>query len=719
MSEAPEEHDRHEILAESGLLDSRTHVLKAGDAFGVFDRYGDIHSYRAARHGVFLAGARHLSRLVVRVGGTRPLLLGSHVGTDDRTLAVDLTNPDVPGVEADAAMRNALHFRRVSVLQEDGFRLELVVRSFASVRMQIQVTIEFAADFIDVFELRGARRKRRGILHSAPAGPAAVELTYDGLDGVRRQTEIRFAPAPEELAAQTARYPLVLEAGEERRVALQLVFKTDARDTGTGRGTPGLGAGTAPRSPLFATRYTSSSAAFDAWLHRSQSDLSMMLTETPWGTYPYAGVPWFSTPFGRDGLVTALATLWIEPAIARGVLRFLSAHQATEEAAEVDAEPGKILHEMRAGEMAALGEIPFGRYYGSVDATPLFLVLAAAYHQRTGDDALLRELLPNLFAAASWMSRYGDRDGDGFIEYERRSRDGLANQGWKDSHDSISHADGSLAHGRIAACEVQAYAYAAWRGLAAVCRSLDLDDRAQGFEASAAALRSRFELAFWCEELGTYALALDGDKKPCRVKSSNAGHALFAGIASPEAAEVMARSLLAPDLFSGWGIRTLSTEAARFNPISYHNGSIWPHDNALIASGLSHYGAPAAALQVLSGMFEASRHFEIARLPELFCGFDRVAGNAPTLYPVACAPQAWSAASGFLLLQAALGIAIDAPARELRFVRPNLPSSLDTLIIRDLHIGEALVDVRLERTNRSTSVGVLRCDGSLRVLVEI
>jgi glycogen debranching enzyme len=719
VSEASEEYDRHEIVAESGLLDSRTHVLKAGDAFGVFDRYGDIHSYRAARHGLFLAGARHLSRLVVHVGGTRPLLLGSYVGADDRTLTADLTNPYGPGPDYDGAMRNALHLRRLSTLEDDGFHLELEIRSYTSVRLQTEVRVEFAADFIDVFELRGANRERRGVLNTAEIFPDAAELCYDGLDGVRRKTRLEFAPAPAELTGRMARYPIALEPGEAHQIEIHLAFASESRSAGPGRGTPALAAGTSLRSPLFGAQCTSSSAAFDGWLRRSQTDLSMMLTETPWGAYPYAGVPWFSTPFGRDGLVTALATLWIEPAIARGVLRFLAAHQATEEAPEADAEPGKILHEMRAGEMAALGEIPFGRYYGSVDSTPLFLVLASEYHRRTGDDALLRELLPNLFEAASWMTRYGDRDGDGFIEYERRSPDGLSNQGWKDSHDSISHRDGALARGSIATCEVQAYAYAAWRGLAAIARALGEPERAHACEQRADMLRSRFEQAFWCEELGTYALALDGDKKPCRVRSSNAGHALFAGIASPAAAEVLAHSLLSPDMFSGWGIRTLSSDAARFNPISYHNGSIWPHDNALIAAGLSQYGAPAASLQILSAMFEASRHFEIARLPELFCGFERIAGNAPTLYPVACAPQAWSSAAAFLLLQAALGIAIDAPAGELRFVRPNLPSSLDQLIIRDLRVGTAQVDVRLERTNRSTSVGVLRCDGPLRVLVEI
>jgi glycogen debranching enzyme len=722
VSEPGEEHDRHEILAEAGLLGSRTHVLKAGDAFGIFDRHGDIHSYRAARHGVFLGGTRHLSRLVVHLGGNRPLLLGSHVDGDNRSLTVDVTNPDVPSDEPDAAARNVLHVRRLEVLRDDGCRVEIAVKSYSARRVQTELAFEFSADFIDIFELRGARRERRGTQRSSlspPSSgkPASALLGYDGLDGVRRETRLRFSPAPDQLTERSARYPLTLEPGQECSIEIDFAFTSESL--------PARSRGSSPvplaslQMPLFAWQCTSSNPAFDTWLRRSQSDLSMMLTQTAWGPYPYAGVPWFSTPFGRDGLITALATLWLEPAIARGVLRFLAAHQAREEAPEVDAEPGKILHEMRAGEMAALGEIPFGRYYGSVDATPLFLMLAAAYHRRTGDDVLLRELFPSLEAALDWLNRYGDRDGDGFIEYERRSPDGLSNHGWKDSHDSISHADGSLARGSIACCEVQAYAYAARRGLAELARSLGKEEAARGHDEAASALQTRFEEAFWCEELGSYALALDGDKKPCKVRSSNAGHALFAGIASERSAGILAHTLLSPELFSGWGIRTLSMRAPRFNPVSYHNGSVWPHDNALVAAGFSRYGASAAALQVLSGMFEASCCVELARLPELFCGFERFVGRSPTLYPVACAPQAWSAAASLLMLQGALGIAIDARARELRFVRPNLPAFLEKLILRDLRVGDAVVDVRLERTNRSTSVGVLRCDGDLKVLVEI
>jgi glycogen debranching enzyme len=484
-----------------------------------------------------------------------------------------------------------------------------------------------------------------------------------------------------------------------------------------------------------------SNEQFNDWLNRSAADVNMMLTDTPSGPFPYAGVPWFSTAFGRDSLITALETLWLDPDIGRGVLGHLASMQAREEDPARDAEPGKILHEARAGEMAALGEIPFGRYYGSVDGTPLFVILAGAHLRRTGDRAFAEGLWPNVEAALGWIDRYGDRDGDGFVEYGRRSGSGLAQQGWKDSHDSVFHEDGRPAEGPIALCEVQGYVYSAKRLAAEIAEALGHHDRAAELCRQAAELRRAFEERFWCEELSTYSLALDGRKRPCRVRTSNAGQCLATGIASADRARRVARTLMDERSFSGWGIRTLDAVERRY-PMSYHNGSVWPHDNALIAFGLARYRLKDAAMKVLTGIFDASLFLDLHRMPELFCGFPRRPGEGPTLYPVACNPQAWSAASVYLLLSSCLGLKVSAephphhchpqgdgrsdghghghghrhhPPR-VSFLYPALPEFLKEVRIRNLRVGDSSVDLLLTRHSRDVSVNVLRRDGPVEVV---
>ncbi len=441
-----------------------------------------------------------------------------------------------------------------------------------------------------------------------------------------------------------------------------------------------------------------------------------MIVGNPELNYPYAGVPWFSTVFGRDGIITALECLWLNPAIGRGVLDFLASAQAREVDLATEAQPGKILHEMRRGEMAALGEVPFGWYYGTVDATPLFVMLAKAYFARTGDLAFIEKIWPHIDRALQWINAFGDCDGDGFVEYSRQSKDGLVQQGWKDSNDSVFHADGTLAAGPIALCEVQGYVYAAKRGAADLALLLGKCEQAATLESEATKLGTQFNAAFWCEDIGTYAIALDGRKQTCRVRTSNAGHCLYTGIATSDHAYHVAHSLLSGDFYSGWGIRTVASGEARYNPISYHNGSVWPHDNALIAAGLARYGFKDMAGEILSAMLDVSTFVDLHRLPELFCGLQRRSREGPTLYPVACAPQAWAAGAVFLLLQSCLGLSLDAERKQIRLDGPYLPESVPELWIRDLRVGNACVDLFLERRADLVRLQILDKRGEVEVI---
>jgi glycogen debranching enzyme len=583
-----------------------------------------------------------------------------------------------------------------------------------------EIRLKFRADFADIFEVRGQKRTARGHDLLPVISGDRVILGYCGLDGVERWTTLHFTPAPAQLTHESASWERALAPGASLAITVAICCERQseriepapmpvARD---------LAAAEHGRAQAWVCRLSSVNGQFNSWFNRAVSDLHMMTTALPTGPYPYAGLPWFNTPFGRDGLITALESLWMRPELALGVLRYLASTQAMAFDAGQDAEPGKILHETRTGEMAALGEIPYGRYYGSIDATPLFVLLAGAYYDRTADRDAIAALWPNIAAALSWIENHGDPDGDGLVEYQRKTATGLLHQGWKDSDDAICHADLSPAHGPIALCEVQGYVFGAWRAAARLAQVLGKHGEATGFQSRADDVKRLFEDTFWCDDLGTYGLALDGAKRACRVRSSNAAHVLFTAIAHPDRARRIAQTILHSDFFSGWGVRTLAAGEAHYNPLSYHNGSVWPHDNALIAWGLAGYGETKSAARLLTGLFEAGQYFELNRMPELFCGFPRHAGVGPIPYPVACAPQSWSAASVFLLIQASLGLRIDGLAKRVIFSRPVLPAFLPELHIFDLEVGGARVDLLLTRHDDDVSIRALRKHGQVSVLIE-
>ncbi|MGE5650201.1 amylo-alpha-1,6-glucosidase [Noviherbaspirillum sp. UKPF54] len=707
------------ILATSSPADERRRVLKHNDIFALFDRFGDIQSIGMGEEGIYHGDTCFLSHLELLVEGFRPMYLNSTVKDDNGLFIIELMNPDLYPEGKKHIPKGVLHIFRAKLLWNNACYEHVRVVNFGLDPVEATLSLEFGADYKDIFEVRGFDRTDRGEYMQPRVSERELVLGYKGLDDLIRKTRITFDPPPVKLNDRRADFNVLLPPKGETHFYATIACERDeepaVRVTDYFTAFNNFTQETSERVQKSCT-VVSTDPLFNRWLDRSTADLLMLTTSNREGGYPYAGLPWYSTTFGRDGILTAREYLWVDPGMARGVLSFLAATQATEFDPERDAEPGKILHEARQGELANLKEIPFGRYYGTVDATPLFVGLAGAYYERTGDLAFIRTIWPNIRNALHWIDKYGDRDGDGFVEYARYTEQGLAQQGWKDSYDSVFHRDGRLADAPIALVEVQAYVYEAKLRASELAHLLGEGGLALELEESARQLKERFNQVFWCEEIGTYALALDGAKQQCKVASSNAGHALWTGIATPDYALRVADQLLSDDFFCGWGIRTIPINAARYNPMAYHNGSVWPHDNAIIAEGMARYGFTDKAMKVFSALREASLYMDQTRMPELFCGFEKRPDEGPTLYPVACSPQAWAAACVFSLLQACLGLSFNPRQSEIRFRHPQLPPFLESVEIRNLQINGATVDLLLERYPNNVGVNVLRKDGNAEVV---
>ena len=711
--------EHYYILASSVAADLPKLVLKHDDAFLVADRRGDFPNV-PGEFGFYVGDTRFLSLLELRLHGLRGIALNAGVSDDALEAAIDLTNPDMPLqphlVLPGRSMRLA---RRLTIFGPQLYHW-LAVESFVQERHDLALTLSFAADFVDVFEVRGHPRPQRGEMLPREGDARVVRLGYRGLDGLRRTSTLVFDPPPDRLDATGADYHLPLGPGD--RFELSLVVTANLEPDAAPRTLTFFDAAQRRRAPVErlsqeATRVRTNHDLFDHWLQRSRHDLHLLLTETADGFVPYAGIPWYVAPFGRDALITALQLLPFEPEIARGTLRYLARLQGTVDDAFTDQEPGKILHEYRRGEMATCREIPFIPYYGSVDATPLFVMLASAYLKWTDDVDFAREMWPAVERALAWMWAMGEAQGRGFLAYARRSPVGLPNQGWKDSHDSIMYADGRLAEPPIALAEVQGYQYAALLGAAAMAEALGRDAEVPALRARARRLQERFEADFWLPDEAFYALALDRDGAPCRVISSNPGHLLWTRIVSDSRAQIVARRLLQDDMFTGWGLRTLSSRERAYNPMSYHNGSVWPHDTALAAVGMREYGMNAQFLTLATGLFEAVLQFDDMRMPELFCGFPRVAGYAPTRYPVACSPQAWASGVVFQLIGAMLGLRPEAADNQITLARPTLPGWLTWIEIRGLRVSKSRLGMRVLQGSDGAAVELLARDGDAELVV--
>lgn len=688
-------------------------VIREKDIFLLSDSNGNVPAGNRRGLGLYHADTRYLSTYDFSFSHIPPvpLLSTAELGFSEEQV---LTNPRMESVEGRHLPRDSIEVRRQRVIDE-ALEETLYVTNFNVYPVTLDLCYHFDADFADIFEVRGLGRTRRGRLLPPRLDGDLLMYSYEGLDGAYRQTRIDFSPRPTILASHRVTFRTTLQHRETATIRLLVTFDGLMSKDRTRSRFENVVA-QHRRWTQSSTRVFTSNEFFNKVFDRSLADLRVLWSQDARAQrFLAAGTPWFDTIFGRDTCIASLQSLAFRPQIAKQSLKVLASLQGRELHPWRDEEPGKIVHEVRRGEMSASGEIPFSAYYGSVDSTPLFLMLAGEYFAWTADLELMEELKPSLLAALGWLSTYGELDGDGYVKYEKRSEKGLVNQGWKDSPDSIVHIDGTLVQPPIALVEVQGYVYAAKRGMANILDALGDNVQAGVLRKQAQSLYKRFNEDFWLPEEQYLALALDGDTAASSAVASNPGHALWTGLVPKERAPFVVQRLMAEDMFTGWGIRTIANTSPRFNPIGYHLGAVWPHDNSLLAMGFKKYGFEDELTEVMTALFDAACAFPYYRMPELFGGEARTPHHSPVPYPVACRPQAWAAGSFQLLLQAALGLYADAPRNELKIIRPHLPYWLESVQIKGLRIGQSQADLLFQRRRRRTHVEVLDVQGKLRV----
>ena len=711
-----------------------TAVLRLGALTLVADPFGDVRPDSRGL-GLYLGDTRVLSTLTVLVDGRRPTLLEPDLGGQERGV-VQMTNPELrsdPTQHANSPTlaTQSLGIRRDRTLARDGMHERLSIANYTLALQQLTVDLLLDVDGADIFEIRGYATGDRGELRPIQVDESGVVFTYVSRDGMALRTGVQLDPPPDVLgkaptdsdASVRASWRIAIEAGETVNLGWQVTSGWEELP-GAAEAPSAFERLEARRSPdgeetSIPTRFESDDELVNLILARGLSDIRLLETGGPTANESFiaAGVPWFATLFGRDAIITAMFMLPVLPDIARSTLEVLARRQARVRDDWRDAEPGKILHELRTGEMARIGELPFTPYYGSADATALFLLLLAETHAWTGDDALVDRLWPNVIAALEWLR--GPAVVGGFVRYECRSARGLRNQGWKDSHDSVRDRMGGVAEPPIALIEVQCYTIAAFRLMAHHATRRGEQELAGELESAAKDLSARLEDRFWLPDLQRYAMALDGEDRPADALASNVGHGLWTGALDVRRSVAVARDLAGTRMSSGWGLRTLAQGQPGYNPLGYHLGTVWPHDTAIAVAGLKRYGFATEAAELATGLLDAARHLPLFRFPELFCGFPRAETGVPVTYPVACAPQAWAAATPFMLFRSLLGLEADAPRRELRIVRPTLPHPLRKLVVAGLRVGDAEVDLLFQSWRGTTGAEVLRRRGDLSIVVSL
>jgi glycogen debranching enzyme len=709
-------------------------VIKDRDLFFLCKPDGEVPIDSHHGLGLYLNDCRFLRGYELLLAGDVADRLASTAAAGN-VMSIELTNPELRDANRERVPRErvGLSSRR----EVDGERLTLDdrvrIENFGPERAAFPLQLRLDAQFEDVFVVRGLLADRPGQLHDVRWEKDQLTFSYSGADDCDRSIKVTFDPPPATRDGASAGWTVELGPREAREIRIQLALAERRRDAGDGKNPHRVpeairrraqGAGAAEHGAAATSagdrfvQIHSDSRLLNEIVARSLRDLQILRSDNAGAEYFAAGLPWFSALFGRDSVITSVEALAFDRSVAEQTLRVLAAWQGREDDEYREEEPGKILHELRVGELATTGAVPHHPFYGSVDATPLFCLLVAEHARWSGSLDLFHDLRPLVDAALGWIDERGDTDGDGFIDYRSSTGHGLVNQGWKDSGNGIVNADGSIATPPIALVEVQGYVFAAKRGLAELYERDGDAERAARLRDEAEGLRSRFEDRFWMDEAGTYALALERDGRQAAVSTSNPGHALWSGIVAPDRAATVRDTLMGDHLFSGWGIRTLSADARRYNPIGYHLGTVWPHDNAICAAGLRRYGFDDAADRIAAAIVDAAAQFGDFRLPEVFAGYPRGRFNVPVHYPVACHPQAWAAGAVPMLLTTMLGLVPDAFDRELRVVRPALLPFVDWLEVRGLQVGEASCDLRFNRNPAQVAVEVLDVQGELEVLVE-